>query len=253
MIALVGAGNVATWIARRLRNNVDFPVCRVYSRSLSNAHVLANMVGAEPIDDIHALNPHCDAYLLALRDDCYQEVLPQIPFKMNLALLTAGTLSQNILAPYAQRYGVVYPLQTFSKNMSFHDLNVPLCIESSQLMEQKTSVYHLAGILSDEVYEVDENKRFTLHLAAVFASNFSNAMVAIAAQILHDKGLSLKMLYPLLQNTAAKWQSMSPADAQTGPARRNDLNVMQRHLEELNDEELKKIYQLVSEYIRKHS
>ena len=104
-----------------------------------------------------------------------------------------------------------------------------------------------------DLYEVDENKRFTLHLAAVFASNFSNAIVAIAAQILHDKGLSLKMLYPLLQNTAAKWQSMSPADAQTGPARRNDLNVMQRHLEELNDEELKKIYQLVSEYIRKHS
>jgi len=253
MIALVGAGNVATWIARELKGNKDFPVGQVFSRSMPNACEVAQIVGAEPIDDIRSLSPHCDVYLFALKDDCYSEVLSQIPFQMPLALLTAGTLSQNILAPYAQRYGVVYPLQTFSKNMSFKDLQVPLCLESSKLLEQKDKVYRLARILSEDIYDVDENQRFTLHLAAVYACNFSNAMVHIADDILQDKNMSLKMLYPLLQNTAAKWQSMSPADAQTGPARRDDQQIMQRHLEELNDEELKKIYQLVSEYIRHHS
>lgn len=253
MIALIGAGNVAAWFAFQLKDNVDFPICQVYSRHLSNACAVAQILGAEPIDDLRLLNPHCDVYVFALSDNCYAQVLPLIPFKMSVALLTGGTLSQNILAPFAYHYGVVYPLQTFSKNMSFTNLKVPLCVESNHLNEYNEIINRLVTILSNDIHEIDENQRLTLHLAAVFACNFSNAMVHVADDLLKYKGLSLKMLYPLLQQTAAKWQTMSPADAQTGPARRNDQNVMQRHLDELEDPELKRIYQLVSDYIRHHS
>ena len=250
MIALIGAGNVATWLVEKLQNSKEFPIGQVYSRHLENAKTLAEKVGAEPIDDLHQLNPACDLFVFALKDDAYPQIFSNIPFKMSTAVLTAGSVSQNVLKPFAEQYGVVYPLQTFSKNTDMSDLKVPICIENSCLGEKSGMVERFAAELSDKCCFMNESQRFATHLAAVFACNFSNAVCGMADEILRENDLDFDVLLPLLQQTMSKLDTLSPEEAQTGPAVRGDMSVMNKHLDALDDEK-KEVYHCISNYIAK--
>lgn len=252
MIALIGSGNVAHWVAGRLRNSQEFPVGQVYSRRMENARALADILGAEAIDDLSLLRPDCDIYLFSVKDDAYGEILEKVPFTMPVALHTAGSVSQNLFAGHAREYGVLYPLQTFSKTSDPERLQVPLCVEDSMTDGSRDKVSRLAAELSSTCYAVDESRRAVLHLAAVFACNFGNAMNHIADDILKAEGMDLKMLLPLLQESLRKLQTLSPAEAQTGPAARGDRLVMEKHLSMLEDDRVKRIYREVSRYIEDH-
>lgn len=254
MIALIGAGNVATWVTQRLEGTNDerLRISQIYSRHIENAYKLADFSGAQAIDDLAHLNRHADIYLFALKDDAYVTALEQIPFVMPVAIHMAGTVSQKILAPYAQQFGVLYPLQTFTKSMEMNGVKVPLCMETNQLDTAEFLVQRLAEELSDERYAISEEQRMVLHLAAVFACNFSNAMCAVAADILQDNGMDFQMLLPILKQTVSKLEGMSPLEAQTGPAVRHDQSVMDKHLTRLKGNE-KKIYELISQRIMQQS
>ena len=249
MIALIGAGNVASWIATRLEKSQEFPIGQVYSRNLDHARALADRVGAEAIDDLRKLNPACEIFLFALRDDAYPDILKEIPFKMPLALHTAGSVSQQMFEHYADAYGVVYPLQTFSKTMDFSAVKVPLCVESDHLGGNLDQVMRLVAELSDTHCEMSERQRAVAHLAAVFACNFSNALCGIADELLQKEGFSLELIMPLMEQTSEKLKTMSPAEAQTGPAARRDTVVMGRQMMALDDERLRAIYAAISDYI----
>lgn len=249
MITLIGSGNVATWMAQRLQHSERFPITQVYSRKLENARVLAELSGAEAIDDIKALNPDNQVFVFALADKAYDGILPQLPFRMPLAFTTSGTVSCQCLSPYSERFGVIYPLQTFSKSQNMYDLEVPLCLESDFVGEKKELMYNIAHELSPTSYEVSELQRARMHVAAVFACNFSNAMYQVAYKLLSENNLPFEMLMPLLRQTVAKLETMTPAEAQTGPAARRDENVMQTHMESLDDPKYKEIYRLMSELI----
>jgi len=250
MIALIGSGNVAAWIAYRLRDSREFRIGQVYSRNLAHARRIADGVGAQAIDDITQLSPEASLYLFSVADDAYGELLPRIPFTMPVALHTAGSVSQRVFEGHAREYGVLYPLQTFSKDTVYEGLQVPVCLETDHLGASLDSVERLAAALSDRYCRMSELQRAVAHLAAVFACNFSNAMFSIADDILKDNGMSLDLLRPLMQQTLDKLDSMSPRQAQTGPARRNDSRVMAKHLETLTDEHWRRIYSAVSDYIR---
>lgn len=249
MIALIGAGNVATWIASRLQNSKEFPIGQVYSRNMDHARRIADMVGAEPIDDLKQLTPSCEIYLFSLKDDAYHSVLSQLDFELPVAVHTAGTVSQDVFKGFARHYGVLYPLQTFTKEMDMCKMKVPLCVEDGKLQDHAKRVWALASELSDDAVPMTEQQRQKLHLAAVFACNFSNAMYAIADKLLQEGGMSLELLKPLLWQTLEKINTMTPKEAQTGPARRNDRVVMEQQLAALPDEELRAIYKDVSKYI----
>ena len=252
MIALIGSGNVAHWVAGRLKGSQEFPVGQVYSRRMENARALADTLGAEAIDDLSLLRPDSDIYLFSVKDDDYGEILEKVPFTMPVALHTAGSVSQNLFAGHAREYGVLYPLQTFSKTTDLGHLQVPLCVEESMIGRNRDKVHRLASELSGTCYAVDESRRAVLHLAAVFACNFGNAMNHIADDILKAEGMDLKMLLPLLQESLRKLQTLSPAEAQTGPAVRGDRTVMEKHIAMLEDDRLKKIYREVSRYVEEH-
>lgn len=249
MIALIGAGNVATWVASKLADSKEFAIGQVYSRKLGHARALADRVGAEPIDDLRRLNPACDIFLFALRDDAYPDILREVPFKMPLALHTAGSVSQQIFKDYAETYGVVYPLQTFSKTMDNSAMKVPLCVESDHLGENRDKVMRLVAELSDQHCEMTEKQRSVAHLAAVFACNFSNALCGIAGELLQKEGFSLDLIMPLMEQTSAKLKTMSPAEAQTGPAARRDTVVMGQQIQALQNEQWQDIYRVISDYI----
>lgn len=270
MITLVGSGNVATWMAQRLQGSSCFPVTQVYSRKMENARRLAALSDAEAIDDIKALNPDNQIFIFALADNAYEEILPQLPFRLPMAFVTSGTVSCQCLKGYADRYGVIYPLQTFTKSQDMRALEVPLCLESDFVRDDKEQqhscccnnlpqecgssydlMWDLARELSPICHEVSEEQRARMHVAAVFACNFSNAMYQIAYKLLEENGLPFDILIPLLRQTVEKVSQMSPAEAQTGPAVRGDWNVMRTHLAELEDERLQELYRMMSEIIMK--
>ncbi|MBO4489359.1 MAG: DUF2520 domain-containing protein [Bacteroidales bacterium] len=250
MICLVGSGNVATWLLQRLRGCPDFPVAQVYSRQMDHARAAAAIVGAEAVDDPAQLDPRCRIFIFALRDDALPQVLSRIPFKMPFAVHTAGSVPQETLAPHAEHYGVLYPLQTFSKNTDMSALKVPLCVECDHAGPHRELLMSLAGALSDTVRLLNGDQRFYAHLASVFACNFSNAMCVVAQDILQQHEMSLDLILPLLEQTVTKLQTLPPREAQTGPACRGDEAVMGRHLQALTDPRWQEIYRLMSDFIQ---
>ena len=255
MVTLIGSGNVATWMAQRLQESSRFPVTQVYSRKLENAQRLAELSGAQPIDDLKALNPDNHVFIFALADNAYDHVLPQLPFKLPMAFMTSGTVSCQCLKDYADCFGVIYPLQTFTKTQEMRNLDVPLCLEYQEPTlpcagtNYREQMWSLARELSPNCYEVSEAQRAKMHVAAVFACNFSNAMYQIAYKLLQENNLPFEILLPLLRQTVEKVSVMTPAEAQTGPAVRGDRNVMQTQLASLDDERLREIYVLMSDVI----
>jgi predicted short-subunit dehydrogenase-like oxidoreductase (DUF2520 family) len=250
MITLIGSGNVATWMAQRLQHSEHFPITQVYSRKLENAQRLADLCGAQAIDDLKDLTPDHQVFIFALADKAYEEILPKLPFRLPAAFLTSGTVSCQYLKDYADHYGVIYPLQTFTKTQDMRALEVPLCLESDFAGEHKTLMWELSRELSPTCYEVSEAQRAKIHVAAVFACNFSNAMYQIAYKLLKENGLPFEILLPVLRQTVEKVSQMTPAEAQTGPAVRGDVNVMRAQMDSLEDERMREIYRIMSEVIQ---
>jgi predicted short-subunit dehydrogenase-like oxidoreductase (DUF2520 family) len=249
MVTLIGSGNVATWMAQRLQHSEHFPITQVYSRKLENAQRLADLCGAQAIDNIKDLNPDNQIFIFALADKAYQEILPRLPYRLPAAFLTSGTVSCQCLKDYADHYGVIYPLQTFTKSQDMRALEVPLCLESDFAGDCKEQMWSLARELSPTCYEVSEAQRAKMHVAAVFACNFSNAMYQIAYKLLKENGLPFEILLPVLRQTVEKVSQMTPAEAQTGPAVRGDINVMEKQMESLEDDQLRDLYRTMSELI----
>jgi predicted short-subunit dehydrogenase-like oxidoreductase (DUF2520 family) len=246
-ITIIGSGNVASWFGFMLKQK-GFTVLQIYGRNRKTVASLAHLTGAEAVYEVAKLRSDSAIYLFALPDDFYTAFLSKIPFSMPLAVHAAGSLSCRIFQGYAMHYGVVYPYQTISKNVNFNILEVPLCVEGDN--EHTTStLLQWAQKLSPMASVQTENQRFALHLAAVFGSNFTNAMCHIAYHLLTEHQIDPKMMMPLLRQTLTKLECMSPAEAQTGPAIRGDQQTLTRHTEALGDELLKDIYFAVNQYI----
>ena len=246
-VTIIGSGNMAHWLVYAMRH-AGVKIRQIYSRQLSHAEALAEKADAEAINNIKDLLPGSDLYIFSVKDDSYEELLRQLPFRPHLAAHTAGSLSMRLFEPYAESYGILYPYQSVNKNMDFKDVIVPLCVEGNDEMTEK-ELLALAQKLTSTVQKLDESQRLVLHRAAIFGCNFTNAMYSIAYDILSEHNIDWKMILPLLQNTMDKVKKMNPHDAQTGPAQRGDQNIISLHQEALQNEQLKDIYRLVTDYI----
>lgn len=181
------------------------------------------------------------------------ELLPEIVAGKEGALLvhTAGSIPMSIWEGKTSRYGVFYPMQTFSKQREVDFRTIPFFIESNS-SEDTELLKAIASVLSEKVYEATSEQRRSLHLAAVFTCNFTNHMYALAAELLKKYNLPFDAMLPLIDETARKVHELEPKQAQTGPAVRYDENVINKHLEMLADEpEMRELYQLVSENIHR--
>ena len=251
-IALIGAGNVATCLGPRLKE-AGHEITAVYSRTVESARALADRLGATYTTDIKAV-PASDAAIVMLKDDALKELAPAIAGSLKGALLlhTAGSVPMDIWREAgATQYGVLYPMQTFSKESRIDWSQVPLFIEGSS-DRTLDSIRQLALSISPDVTPLSSDGRKKLHLAAVFTCNFSNHMYAIAERLLATEGVPFSVMLPLVRETARKVESIKPADAQTGPAVRGDRKVIGEHLELLKDyPELADLYRLISIDINK--
>jgi predicted short-subunit dehydrogenase-like oxidoreductase (DUF2520 family) len=250
VFAIVGSGNVATHFSRALKKN-RHQILQVWSRNFNHAQTLAEEVDAKPIENLTDIHESVDCIILAVNDDALPSVLEKLTIKQQILLHTSGTLSINLLSAKAINFGVLYPLQTLSKKVEIDFSMVPLCVEGSSIAV-KEKLLKLAKSISNSVYEVDSSQRKTLHIAAVFASNFTNYFYAIADDLLRDKQIQFEMLKPLIQQTAHKILTTKPIEAQTGPAIRNDVKTIESHLSALSHHpQLQLLYKLISEEIAK--
>jgi len=247
-IVLIGSGNVATHLAKALVAKAE-NVLQVYSQNLLNASALAKQVNAEAINQLSEVDQTADLYIISVKDDAIEHVASALNVE-GLVVHTSGTTDISEIKNYTARAGVFYPLQTFSKVKKVSFDHIPLCIEASNINDLEI-LKQLAETLSDQVYEIDGEKRKALHLAAVFACNFPNHLYALANQVLIENGLDFNIIRPLIAETADKVMDNLPEKVQTGPAVRGDESTMNKHLGLLESQpELQNIYQTLSKSIK---
>ena len=249
-VVLIGAGNVATHLGRAL-HKAGFRIVQVYSPGARTAKKLAKEFNAQAVGQLSAVVDRAGLYVLAVKDDALASVVTELDVKSGIVLHTAGAVDAALLKDTAKHTGVMYPLQTFSKERRVRMKQVPLCIEAGDKKTLKT-LHGIASRISKNVHVLSSAQRRAAHLSAVFANNFSNHCYVIAAELLKENGLSFELLRPLIEETAAKAQVIPPGSAQTGPAKRGDKAVMKKHLELLKKHpQWKKLYELMSEDIGK--
>jgi len=243
-IILVGSGNVATHLGIALQKG-NYPIVQVYSRSIENAKKLAEKLNTNYTNDLTQLKT-ADLIIVSVNDDAISKVLSQIE---NTSIVhTSGSIGINIFNDHFSNYGVLYPLQTFNKEVNVNISEIPFCIEGNNLAFEK-QLTTLAKQLSNNVVLIDSEQRKQVHIAAVFACNFSNQMFSIADDLLAEKNLDFKILLPLIKQTIAKLSTNKPKAVQTGPAKRNDNNIIQEHIKHINKQEVKDLYQEISNNI----
>lgn len=233
-IVLIGAGNVATHLAAALQEN-GYPIAGIYSRSSQAAETLAAKIGCIPFTDFLHL-PEADIYLYCVKDDVLPVLAATIAplHSAALHLHTAGSISIDIFKGHCLCYGVLYPLQTFSKARPVNFKEIP-CFAEACNEETLKAVVRLGESLSEQVHTLNSERRRYLHLSAVFANNFANHCFALAQEIISQKVLlPTDVLSPLIRETVNKLNTMTAKAAQTGPAARNDQSVMNAQAELLN-------------------
>ncbi|WP_423148099.1 Rossmann-like and DUF2520 domain-containing protein [Rubrolithibacter danxiaensis] len=249
-IVLLGSGNVATHLGKALKQ-VGHVILQVWSRSEAHAEELARELDAASSANIYDIIPDADLYIISISDDAITELAATLKLKDKLLVHTSGSVDISVLSGVSNRIGVLYPLQTFSKFKDVAFSEIPLAVEGSTpaIEEQLVKV---AEQLTTKVLKLDSEKRKALHVAAVFACNFTNHLYAIANQILKEHGLSFDLIRPLIAETAAKVQAADPEAVQTGPAVRNDIRVIDKHVDFLQDHPfLKDLYEQLSKSIIK--
>lgn len=251
-VVFIGAGNLATNLAKALYWK-GFRIVQIYSRTEESAQSLAQIVEAEYTTDLSAVTVDAQLYIVSLKDTALVELLPKLVAGKKNALWvhTAGSIPMTIWEGYAERFGVFYPMQTFSKQREVDFRGIPIFVESNS-EEDTQFLKDIASALSEKVYEATSDQRKSLHLAAVFTCNFTNHMYALAAELLKKYQLPFEVMLPLIDETARKVHELEPRAAQTGPAIRYDENVIDGHLQMLaNEPEMQELYRLISQSIHR--
>ena len=231
-IVIIGQGNVAT--------NLDY----AFRKKGVACQMVSSREGLESL-------PSANVYIYAVKDEALAHVVAQVKGKEKaLHLHTSGSMPITVFGEDKPHAGVFYPFQTFSKARVIEDFStVPVFFEAKGI-DDISAVYSLALAITSRVYETTQHDRERLHVAGVFACNFTNLMYTVSAELLKNTHIPFSALLPLIDETAAKIHTLAPRDAQTGPARRGDENVMAHHLSLLTEEQ-QHIYRLLSDAIQK--
>ena len=250
-ISIIGAGNLAWHLAPAL-DNMGYIVKEVYSRNPLHAKALtARLYQAEVKATLDFSTSSSHIFIIAVSDDAIRSIAQEIILPDDAILAhTSGSQPLSLLGYAATPHiGVIYPLQTFSKQKKVDFSTIPFFIESDT-PEAEKYLTRMAGSISNEVHRIGSTERKALHVAAVFASNFTNHMLSISKELLEENSMNFDLLKPLITETLNKALTIGPEEAQTGPAIRGDIEILDKHHEFLqNDESIATLYKLISQHI----
>lgn len=247
-IAFIGAGNVAGSLVPAIAGLPGVELVQIAARSVESARSLADSIPGCTAVEISGLTSDADIYILSVTDSALYALASQLkPVTEAIWLHTSGSVPAEVLAPLSPKYGVLYPLQTFTRGRRLDMKQIPIFVEGSD-GNVTSQVENLAAELSDTVRRADSDIRKRMHVAAVFGCNFVTHMLDIADTLLRRDGLDLSLLTPLIRETMRKTEEIGPHAAQTGPARRGDTAVIEAH-EAMLPESLRNMYHLISSSI----
>ena len=243
-ITIIGSGNVAQHLIKAISTCAELNLVQIYAR---NSETISRLIPNEKVISKVEELTDADLYIIAVSDNAIAEVSAKLQFQNKLVAHTSGSCSIDELNSN-NRKAVFYPLQTFSKTKELNFREVPICLEAQnekdyQLLEK------VAQLLSDKIYKISSIQRKSLHVSAVFVSNFANHLYQIGNEICEENNVDFEILKPLIQETAHKILSLSPNEAQTGPAKRNDTQTITSHLQFLTNENQKEIYKILTKSI----
>lgn len=253
-IVFIGAGKLATNLGRALLA-AGHDIIQVYSRTTESATAMAAIVGGSPTTDTAAINNNADVYIMSVSDAVMPNLVPVIckGREQKVFIHTAGSIPMDVFQGMALHYGVLYPMQSFTKERVVNFREVTCFTEANDEYAAQT-IRRLANDVSDNVTPLSSEDRKYLHLAAVFACNFVNHCYAISADILNRHGIPFDVMLPLIDETARKVHLIHPSAAQTGPAVRYDENVIRSQSMLLRENPLiKDIYERMSMSIHRKS
>lgn len=246
-ISVIGSGNVACHLSKIISKTAGLELVQIVVRTRSSItdHDLATRICTN-YDAI----AFADLYIIAVSDHAVAAVSKLVPFKNRLVVHTSGTVALNDL-DVKNRRGVFYPLQTFSKNKAVDFKAIPFCLEAEH-SNDFIVLEKVASALSNKVFSISTEQRKAVHVAAVFVCNFVNYMYQIGNAVCDQHQIPFEILQPLIQETAKKIEILSPVDAQTGPAKREDSATINAHLRFLSNENQKDIYKMLTKSIIDH-
>ena len=215
-IVIIGSGNLATQLALALKD-ANQEIVQIFSRTSAHAQELADKIGCAYTASLEAVLPDAELYILAVKDDALAALAANLCAARTDALFlhTAGSMPMDVFKGHALQYGVLYPMQTFSKNRRVNFREIPCFIEAS----------------------------------SPSACNLTNHCYRLAERVLEAEQIDFRLFLPLIEETARKVRTLSPKDAQTGPMVRYDQNVMQMQMAMLPDDRTREIYRLMAESI----
>ena len=247
-IAFAGSGNVAFHLAKNLKLK-GYNISGVWSRDFMHAQAFANLIDSQAFDTVSGLRANADLIIIAVTDSAIEDVARAIGDFNGIVVHTAGSVEMDVFQGIFKEYGILYPLQTFSKDIPVPINDIPFFTEASSL-ETLLKIKEIASNLSTKVYEADSRQRMLLHVAAVFAGNYSNLMYIIGNELSKASELPPEVLHPLITETARKAVTGDPHKTQTGPARRNDTITIEKHVKALASlPEYAELYSLLANMI----
>ncbi len=252
-VSFAGAGNVAHHLAPAF-SRAGCKIRHIISRTSGSAAILAAAVNAQAGTDISVFDDSTDLLVIAIPDNSipeFADALQKTGRFQGVVVHTSGSQPLDVLSKRFAKCGVFYPLQSFSRYSNPMVDEIPVCIEASR-PETAGLLKELASRISGDVRDINSDQRAVIHLSAVFASNFTNHMYALATDLLKPTGVAPDILYPLIRETALRLRGQDPAMLQTGPAVRGDQSTIQRHLEMLaKSPEIQEMYKTLSNSIAK--
>jgi predicted short-subunit dehydrogenase-like oxidoreductase (DUF2520 family) len=243
-LSIIGSGNVAQHLIQAFIKSSEIELVQVFARSQES---VSHLISVDKITSNYNELQAVDVTIISVTDASIAEISKNIAFENALVVHTSGSVAMETLDS-KNRKGVFYPLQTFSKSKEIKFKYIPICIEAENLNDLQL-LETVAKAISNSVYNINSEQRKALHVAAVFVSNFTNHMYQIGNEICNKNGLSFDILKPLILETANKIVSLSPIEAQTGPAKRKDTQTINAHLSFLSDENQKEIYKMLTKSI----
>jgi len=244
-VVLIGSGNVAQHLIQVLLQAKNVDLAQAFDR---NPNHLLHLLPEEKITSDYNKIIEADLYIISVSDNAISEVSSQLPFENRLVVHTSGTSDISVLHDQ-NRKGVFYPLQTFTKGKAVNFKEIPICIESENSTDYKV-LERVAKMISNAVFAINSEQRKALHVAAVFVNNFTNHLYAIGKTICEENQIPFEILKPLIKETFSKLENLTPNQAQTGPAIRNDQKTIEEHEAFLENENQLNIYKILTQSIQ---
>lgn len=240
-VSVLGSGNLGTHMVNLLNDSSEVELVQWYSRSKIHDQEI------EVTNDIKMLK-NAEIYILCVSDDSISDLSNQLIFNNKLVVHTSGSTTYESINRKNRR-GVFYPLQSFSKTRKLNYSKIPICIEAENDLDLNILI-DLCNKIGCGFHKINFEQRKNLHLAAIITNNFTNYLFSLSKEILSDQNLNFDILKPLINETVDKIHKLDPSESQTGPARRNDQNIIDMHIKMLKDPEHQNLYKLISQMIK---